>query len=70
MNVHASWNGATTVHRWRVLTGTSPDTLASVKTAHRSGFETSMLVDAATVVAVQALDATGAVLATSAPLTV
>lgn len=70
LKVHASWNGATGVHRWRVLTGTGADTLTPVKTVHRSGFETSTLVTRAATVAVQALDATGAVLATSAPLTI
>lgn len=63
--VYASWNGATEVASWRVLAATTGEQRAVGEIA-RSGFETSLLVPAATQVSVQALDANGAVLGTSA----
>ncbi len=69
VTVYASWNGATQVASWRVLAGPSPQQLAPVATAARTGFETAIGtpggVGPATYVAVQALDASGAVLGTS-----
>jgi Arylsulfotransferase (ASST) len=68
-SVYASWNGATLVASWRVLAGPSPASLETVAQASRSGFETAVPLPAGTVgpyVAVQALDASGRVLATSA----
>lgn len=62
--VFASWNGATEVARWRVLASTTGDPVA-VGEVKRSGFETSLLVGAASNVAVQALDANGQVLGSS-----
>lgn len=64
--VYASWNGATEVAQWRVLTGQSADSLSPGVTAKRSGFETTISVPAAPMVAVQALNASGGVLGTSA----
>jgi hypothetical protein len=66
MRVYASWNGATEVSGWRVLTGDEAATLASAATVPRTGFETSTLVADAAKVRVEALDATGRVLAQSA----
>ncbi len=67
LNVEASWNGATTVARWKVLAGSSSSKLATVATATRSGFETKIPVRASgPYVAVQALGSAGQVLATSA----
>jgi hypothetical protein len=64
----ASWNGATEVSAWRLLSGGAVGHLALGATVARSGFETLVPVPAgARVVAVQALDAAGAVLGTSAP---
>ncbi len=67
--VYASWNGATQVASWRVLAGRSPQQLAPVSAAPRSGFETAIAtpggVGPTTYVAVQALEASGAVLGTS-----
>jgi hypothetical protein len=64
--VYASWNGATNVTSWRVLAGASASTLAPAAAATRTGFETAITTPgAAPYVAVQALDATGAVLGTS-----
>lgn len=67
--VFASWNGATEVKRWRVLASATgePVPVGEVK---RSGFETSLLVGAASRVAVQALGADGEVLGTSRTMTV
>jgi len=68
---YASWNGATSVASWRLLAGGSASTrsLRTILTAPRSGFETALSVPGGAIgpyLAVQALDATGRVLATSA----
>src|SRR5699024_6263728 len=39
--VYASWNGATEVATWRILTGDSPDALHPAADMPRSGFESS-----------------------------
>jgi hypothetical protein len=67
--VYASWNGATLVASWRLLAGESPSSLSTVALAPRSGFETAIAVPAGTVgpyLQVQALDAAGQVLGSSA----
>jgi hypothetical protein len=38
--VYASWNGATTVASWQLLTGSSAAHLNAVSTTPKSGFET------------------------------
>jgi hypothetical protein len=64
--VYASWNGATEVARWRVLAGASAAALAASTQEPRQGFETAIAVPGVPpVVAVQALDRKGHVLATS-----
>jgi hypothetical protein len=64
--VYASWNGDTRTASWRLLAGPSSRQLASVATAPRAGFETAIAMPArAAYVAVQALDASGALLGTS-----
>ncbi len=66
--VYASWNGATQLTSWRVVAGPSPSSLAPVASAARSGFETAVAVPKlapGAYVAVQALDATGAVIGAS-----
>jgi hypothetical protein len=66
ITVYASWNGATDVASWRVLGGSSAKQLAPLASAQRSGFETSIDVSSSPAyVAVQALDRSGKVLATS-----
>lgn len=66
VSVYASWNGATEVTGWRVLAGSSPSALAPVAGAAKSGFETTIATPGPeSYVAVQALDASGAVLGTS-----
>jgi hypothetical protein len=65
---YASWNGATEVASWRVLSGSSPATLGPVGGAPDSGFETAIALPASVVasyVAVQALDGSGTVLGVS-----
>jgi hypothetical protein len=68
MAVYASWNGATSVAAWRVLTGTTASALAPAATKAKQGFETTLSVHAESYVAVQALGANGRVLAQSATL--
>jgi len=58
--VYASWNGATNVLRWQVLTGATSAGLKPVATAERTGFETVIeLRTKAKFFAVQALSASG-----------
>jgi Arylsulfotransferase (ASST) len=67
VTVAASWNGATTVGSWRVLAGPSPSALAPVASAPKTGFQTTIRAQtSAPYVEVQALDAAGAVIGTSA----
>jgi hypothetical protein len=66
---YASWNGATGVSAWRVLTGASTASLTVVAQVPRTGFETAIPLPAGTsgpYVAVQALGAAGEVLGSSA----
>jgi hypothetical protein len=64
--VHASWNGATDVARWRVLAGKQRGALAAQTTIPADGFESSTTLPAKhAYVAVQALDSAGRVLGTS-----
>jgi hypothetical protein len=66
--VYASWNGATGIASWRVLAGSSPSALKPAATSPTRGFETAIETAREGYVAVQALDASGAVLATSPTL--
>lgn len=66
---YASWNGASLVAAWRLLAGPDRARLQTVAQVARSGFETPLAVPAGThgpYLAVQALDASGAVLGGSA----
>ncbi len=66
VTVYASWNGDTRTASWRVLAGPTAQQLTPVASAAREGFETAIAVPVAEgYVAVQALDASGAVLGTS-----
>ena len=67
-HVYMSWNGADDVASWQVLAGASARSLAPVATVTNAGFETDAQVAAAPFVAVQARDASGVVLATSATI--
>ncbi len=64
--VHASWNGATGVAAWRVLAGSAPGSLKAISEIRSQGFESSLtLPKRYSYVQVQALDGTGATLASS-----
>jgi hypothetical protein len=74
--VFASWNGATDVASWRVLAGSDPGALVPRATMPNSGFESTVTFPntypehKVEYVAVQALDATGRLLGTSATVQV
>lgn len=62
-----SWNGATSVTRWRVLAGVTSATMAPLKDVAKTGFETPINIPAGYgYVEVQALASSGRVLSTSA----
>lgn len=64
--VYMSWNGATEVSSWRILSGENSNTLAPIATVKRSGFETTTkLTTAGRVVGAEALDSQGRVLGKS-----
>jgi len=65
--VSVSWNGATEVAFWEVLAGASPGSLARAGSAAKTGFQTTIAVPGpGPYVAVQALNAAGQVIGTSA----
>jgi len=69
VTVEASWNGATAVSAWEILAGASATSLSEVAKFASTGFETQATVHtSAPMVAVAALDASGKVLGTSAPI--
>jgi hypothetical protein len=64
-SVYASWNGATLVASWRVLSGPSASHLTAVAQAPHDGFETTIAVPTGALgafVTVQALNAAGQVI--------
>jgi hypothetical protein len=62
VTVYASWNGATDVRSWQVLSGRNARNLKPVRTVRRSGFETMIDVKAgARLFAVKAVGGRGAV---------
>jgi Arylsulfotransferase (ASST) len=63
--VYASWNGATTVTAWQLLTGSSASRMTAVSTTPKRGFETTIPAPAAAFVQVRALSASGKPLASS-----
>ena len=70
VTVEASWNGATTVSAWKVLSGATAHSLATLTTAPKAGFETTIPVrSSAAYFAVAAISASGQTLATSAAIT-
>jgi hypothetical protein len=65
---YASWNGATQVASWRVLSGSSSRALRPIAAAARAGFETPIPLPGGSIgayMSVQALDAQGAVIGSS-----
>jgi hypothetical protein len=66
VTVYGSWNGATDVGGWRVLAGPSASALTSLRSSAKRGFESAVTVDSGQPdFALQALGASGQVLATS-----
>jgi hypothetical protein len=63
--VYASWNGATTVVSWQLLTGPGPTQMTPVSTTPKNSFETTIPAPAAPFYEVRALSASGKVLGTS-----
>ena len=63
--VYASWNGATDVSSWQLLTGSAAGHLTPASTTPKRGFETVIPAPAAGFFQVRALSASGAVLGTS-----
>ncbi len=66
LTVEASWNGATDVSSWKLLTGSSAASLSAAGTATATGFETTLQASGGPYVQVQALGSSGQVLASSA----
>jgi hypothetical protein len=64
--VYASWNGATDVASWQLLTGPSAAHMSAVSVTPRSGFQTTIPAPAAAMYEVRALSASGSVLGSSA----
>jgi hypothetical protein len=64
--VYVSWNGATEVRSWEVLTGADPSSLAPSAAVPKGGFETAITVHPnGKYLAVRGLDKAGTVLGTS-----
>ena len=69
VTLYASWNGATEVATWDVLTGPRPSRLEPLGSVPRHGFETAMLAQTSDpCVAVRAKHRSGRVLGTSVPI--
>ena len=69
VKLYASWNGATEVESWEVLSGEHPGRLVPLGSVPRDGFETPMLAQThGPYVAVRAKDRSGGVLSISAPI--
>jgi hypothetical protein len=65
-SVYASWNGATAITSWQVLSGASPTELSVTASAPKGGFETTISTPGSPAyVAVRALGSGGEVLGTS-----
>jgi hypothetical protein len=69
VKAYMSWNGAANVARWELLAGASATTLAPVASVRDGGFETAAtLRTREPLLAAQARDSAGRVLATSTPI--
>jgi hypothetical protein len=67
--LHASWNGATEVAAWEVISGPHSNRLEPLGSIPRDGFETAMLAQTTNpYVAVHAKDHSGKILGTSPPV--
>jgi hypothetical protein len=63
--VYASWNGATDVASWQLLTGSSAAHMSAVSVTPRRGFQTTIPAPAAPLYQVRALSSSGSVLSTT-----
>ncbi len=63
--VYASWNGATGVSRWQLLSGPTRKHLTAVSSTPREGFQTAIATPTKPYVQVRALSAAGRTLGTS-----
>jgi Arylsulfotransferase (ASST) len=63
--VYASWNGATAVASWQLLTGASAAHMSVSSVTPKSGFQTTIPAPSAPLYQVRALSASGSALATS-----
>jgi Arylsulfotransferase (ASST) len=63
--VYASWNGATDVSSWQLLTGASAAHMSVSSVTPKSGFQTTIPAPAAPLYEVRALSSSGSVLASS-----
>jgi hypothetical protein len=71
VTAYASWNGATEVAAWSVVTGQSPDRLRQVAKQDRTGFETAIALPLTNgYLSVVALDGRGKRLGAATPVTV
>jgi Arylsulfotransferase (ASST) len=71
LRVYASWNGATAVAAWRLQSGPTPQRLRAGRPVAAAGFETVLRAPSTVAyVAVDALDASGRVLARSGVLSI
>jgi hypothetical protein len=69
VEIYASWNGATEVVNWEIVSGPSLGLLAPLGSVPREGFETAMLAQThGPYIAVRAKDRSGGILGTSAPV--
>ena len=69
VGLHASWNGATEVAAWEVISGPRPNRLEPLGSVPRDGFETAMLAQTTDpYVGVRARDSSGGILGTSDPV--
>jgi outer membrane protein assembly factor BamB len=67
--LYASWNGATEVAAWEVISGPRPSRMEPLGSVPRDGFETAMLAQSShSYFAVRAKERSGGVLGTSAPV--
>jgi len=62
--LYATWNGATTVYSWQLLTGSSAANATVQSNTPKTSFETAIPAPVATFYEVRALSASGRVLVT------
>ena len=69
VEIYASWNGATEVVNWEIVSGPGLGLMTPLGSVPREGFETAMLAQTnAPYIAVRAKDRSGGILGTSAPV--